>query len=222
MPKYMADIISSKRSPVTRDDVLKMMEIHPDWNRYQLAEALGCSEQTVDRRLHGNNIRGGKYNSQTRVQLVGDMLSSYALEAGLYLYDRRIWQKDPAWANSNWTTQSYRAVDEFEYLYFFWKPGVTVVDRNKLTKKEWTEWGSRAIWSFPSVRKNDDHEAKFPVELPLRTIKLLTSPGDIVLDCFMGSGTTATAAKKEKRAYIGIELDPEYARLANQNAESDG
>ncbi len=222
MPKYMADIISSKRSPVTRDDVLKMMKIHPDWNRYQLAKALGCSEQTVDRRLHGNNIRGGKYNSQTRVQLVGDMLSSYALEAGLYLYDRRIWQKDPAWANSNWTTQSYRAVDEFEYLYFFWKPGVTVVDRNKLTKREWAEWGSRAIWSFPSVRKNDDHEAKFPVELPLRAIKLLTSPGDIVLDCFMGSGTTATAAKKEKRAYIGIELDPVYARLANQNAESDG
>lgn len=218
MPKFMADIVSSKRSPVTREDVLEVMGTHPEWNRYQVAKELGCSEQTVDRRLHGNNIRGGKYNSQTRVQLVGDMLSKFAMDAGLYLYDRRIWQKDPSWANSNWTTQSYRAVDEFEYLYFFWKPGVTVVNRKKLTRQEWTEWGSRAIWSIPSVRRNDDHEAKFPLELPSRVIKLLTEPGNLVLDCFMGSGTTGVAALMNGRNYIGIELDPNYANLANANA----
>lgn len=215
MPRFMADVVSGKRSSVTREDVLVVMEAHPEWNRYQVAKALGCSEQTVDRRLHGNNIRGGKHAPQTRVQLVGDMVVQFAKESGLYLYDRRIWHKDAAWANSNWTTQSYRAVDEFEYLYFFWKPGITKVDRRRLTKKEWTEWGSRAVWEFPSVRVNDQHEAMFPLELPRRVIRLLTEPNEIVLDCFMGSGTTGVAALQEGRNFIGIEIEKKYADLAN-------
>ena len=215
MPRFMADVVSGKRSSVTREDVLTAMKDHPGWNRYQIAKILGCSEQTVDRRLHGNNIRGGKYTPQTRVQLVGDMVAQFAIDSGLYLYDRRIWHKDAAWANSNWTTQSYRAVDEFEYLYFFWKPGITKVDRTRLTKKEWTEWGSRAVWSFPSVRANDQHEAMFPLELPKRAIRLLTEPGETILDCFMGSGTTGLAALQEGRNFIGIEIEEKYAKLAN-------
>ncbi len=125
--------------------------------------------------LNGNNIRGGKYNTQTRVHLVGGVVESASTDAGLYLYDRRIWVKDPAWENSKWHTLSYRAVDEFEYIYFFWKPGAPVVDRNKLTSEEWGIWGSRAVWNIQSVRTNDDHEAKFPVELPRRIVKLVKS-----------------------------------------------
>jgi hypothetical protein len=105
------------------------MRAHPEMNRYQIAALLGCSEQTVDRRLNGNNIRGGKSEPQTRVKLTGGILEECALEAGFYLYDRRIWVKDAAWENSRWHTISYRAVDEFEYIYIFWKPGVTKVDR---------------------------------------------------------------------------------------------
>jgi site-specific DNA-methyltransferase (adenine-specific) len=73
------------------------------------------------------------------------------------------------------------------------------------------------VWNFPSVRANDDHEAKFPLELPTRVIKLLTDPEDIVLDCFMGSGTTAVAAVNLRRRYIGIELLKTYAALARKN-----
>lgn len=222
MPRFMADVVSGKRSSVTREDVLAAMKDHPGWNRYQIAKILGCSEQTVDRRLHGNNIRGGKHAPQTRVQLVGDMVAQFAIDSGLYLYDRRIWHKDAAWANSNWTTQSYRAVDEFEYLYFFWKPGITKVDRTRLTKKEWTEWGSRAVWSFPSVRANDQHEAMFPLELPRRAIRLLTEPGETILDCFMGSGTTGLAALQEGRNFIGIEIEEKYAKLANMATNNVG
>ena len=59
-------------------------------------------EQTVDRGTRGNNIRGGKYETQTRVKLVGGMLDleQYALDCGLYLYDRRAWIKDAARENS--------------------------------------------------------------------------------------------------------------------------
>lgn len=214
MPRVQAEVLHKKRSPVTREDIERVMAEHPDYNRHQLAKLLGCSEQTIDRRLHGNNIRGGKYEPQTRVKIVGGLIEEWALKAGFYPYDRRIWVKDAAWENSRWASLSYRSVDEFEYLYFFWKPGITKYDRSRLTPDEWRNWGSRGVWTFPSVRANDDHEAKFPIELPLRVIRLLTDPDEIVLDCFMGSGTTALAALQLNRQYIGIELQEKYVELA--------
>lgn len=216
MPKIQAEVVSQRRSPVTRDDVLKAIKEHPNSNRYQLAKLLNCSEQTIDRRLNGNNIRGGKYQSQTRVKIVGGLIEDWALSAGFYTHDRRVWVKDAAWENSRWASLSYRSVDEFEYLYFFWKPGVTMVDRSRLTKAEWRDWGSRAVWNFPSVRANDDHESKFPLELPTRVIRLLTEPDEIVLDCFLGSGTSAVAAIRERRRYIGIERDSNYVKIAQR------
>lgn len=219
MPRIQADVVSSKKSPVTREDIILAMSKHPGSNRHEIARILGCSEQTVDRRLNGNNIRGGKYEAQTRVKIVGGMIEDWALEAGLYSYDRRIWVKDPAWENSRWASLSYRAVDEFEYLYVFWKPGVTKYDRSRLSSKEWTEWGSRGVWSFPSVRVNDEHEAMYPVELPYRVIRLFTDPGDIVLDPFMGSGTTALAASKCNRKFIGIDREKKYVALARRKIQ---
>jgi DNA modification methylase len=216
MPKIQAEALNQRRSPVTREMVLRAAEEHPEMNRYQLAALLGCSEQTIDRRLNGNNIRGGKYETQTRVRIVGGLVEDWALNAGFYSHDRRIWVKDAAWENSRWASLSYRSVDEFEYLYFFWKPGVTKVDRARLTKSEWRDWGSRGVWTIPSVRANDDHEAKFPLELPSRVIRLLTEPHETVLDCFLGSGTTAMAAIRGKRRFIGIEKEPKSVRLARQ------
>lgn len=216
MPKVQAHAVSRHRSPVTREDILKAMMEHPDYNRYRIAALLGCSEQTIDRRLNGNNIRGGKYETQTRVKIVGGLVEEWGLAAGFYPYDRRIWVKDPCWENSRWHSLSYRSLDEFEYLYFFWKPGISKFDRSRLSKNEWKEWGSRGVWTFPSVRTNKDHEAKFPLELPRRAIRLLTDPGDIVLDCFLGSGTTAVAAIKENRQFIGIEVKKEYVALARR------
>jgi site-specific DNA-methyltransferase (adenine-specific) len=218
MPRVQADVVHRKRSLITKEDVLRATADNLGFNRHQLATLLGCSEQTIDRRLNGNNIRGGKYEAQTRVKIVGGYVEEWALSAGFYPYDRRVWIKDAAWENSRWASLSYRSVDEFEYLYFFWKPGITKYDRNRLSPDEWRDWGSRGVWSFPSVRANDDHEAKFPLELPLRVIRLLTDPGEIVLDCFMGSGTIAVAAIRENRQYIGIELQKKYITLARRRA----
>ncbi len=216
MPRIQAENLGSQRAPVTRRDVLRVLSAHPDYDRYQVAKVLGVSEQTVDRRLKDNNIRGGKYQAQTRVCLVGRLLEEAAYDAKLYLYDRRVWVKDPAWESCRWHGNSYRAVDEFEYVYIFWKPGITTVNRARLTKQEWAEWGSRAVWNFASVRANNDHEAKFPLELPRRVIRLLTEPGDAVLDCFLGSGTTALAAIETGRHFLGIEKEGKYVALARR------
>ena len=220
MPKIMAENISRRKIKLTKKDILKVKKQHPDWNRYKLAEHFGCSEQTIDRRLNGNNIRGGKYHTQTRVYLVGGLIEEAATDAGFYLYDRRIWVKDAAWENSKWHTISYRSVDESEYIYIFWKPGVTKVDRSRLTKQEWVNWGSKGIWEIPSVRSNSDHDSKFPVELPRRAIKLFTEPDEIVLDCFMGSGTTALAALSEGRRYIGIDKEKRSVEIAREAVTS--
>ncbi len=220
MPRIQAANPRRHRHPLTTDDVRRAIREHPGLSRAQLAQLLGCSEQTVDRRLNGNNIRGGKYSTQTRVKLVGGLIEEMALGAGLYLYDRRVWVKDAAWESSRWASLSYRSVDEFEHIFIFWKPGVTKVDRSRLSADDWVQWGSRGVWSFPSVRCNDIHEAMFPIELPRRCIRLLTDPGDIVLDCFIGSGTTALAALQEGRRFIGIERIGRYAAIAKRSLRS--
>lgn len=221
IPRIQALNISRQKSKVTREMVLEAKAKHPEYNRYQLAMMLGCSEQTIDRRLNGNNIRGGKYQTQTRVKLVGGELEKYAYEAGLYLYDKRIWVKDPTWANSRWTSNTLKAVHEYEDLYIFWKPGEYTIDRQKLDDKEWREWGARGVWYIRSVRANNCHEAMFPVELAERIIRLYSTEGDIVLDPFMGSGTTGVAALKTGRHYIGIDKEKDYVDLANKRAEEE-
>ena len=219
IPRFQAMNVSRQKSPITRDQVLAAKARHPNYNRDKLAELLGCSEQTIDRRLNGNNIRGGKYETQTRVKLVGGPLEAYAYEVGLYLYDRRIWVKDPAWANSRWTSNTLKAVHEFEDLYIFWKPGQQVIDRRRLSEKEWKEWGTRGIWYIESVRANDTHEAKFPLKLADRVVRLYTDSKDLVLDPFVGSGTTAIAALKANRRYIGIDKEKKYVALSRRNIE---
>ena len=214
MPRYQADNVRRKKSPVTREQIIKLKAQYPNARRVELAKMLGCSEQTVQRRLEHNNVRGGKQIASTRVKLTGCMVEEWALQAGLYLYDQRIWHKDPCWANSRWHSNSYRAVDEFEHIYVFWQPGITEYDRQRLTNSEWSEWGSRGVWQIRSVQRNARHEAEFPEELAQRVIRLFSSAKGVVLDPFVGSGTTTAVARQLGRRWIGIELDEDYAELA--------
>lgn len=217
MPKIMGLNPANRKCKVTREMILEAKREHPDFNRDQLAALLDCSEQTIDRRLNGNNIRGGRYTPGTHVKLVGGNLERYAYEAGLFLYDKRIWKKDPAWANSRWTNNTLKAVSETEDLYVFWKPGEYVVNRNRLSEREWKEWGYRQIWSIPSVRANNIHPAMFPTELARRVIRLYTDPNETVLDPFVGSGTTAVAAIQTERNFIGIDKIERYVQIAKEN-----
>jgi site-specific DNA-methyltransferase (adenine-specific)/site-specific DNA-methyltransferase (cytosine-N4-specific) len=63
---------------------------------------------------------------------------------------------------------------------------------------------------------NKNHSAAYPVELPVWFIKLFTKQGDIVLDPFIGSGTTAVAAIELGRNYVGIDIDQDYCALSRQ------
>ncbi len=67
---------------------------------------------------------------------------------------------------------------------------------------------------------NRNHSAVYPLALPEWFIKLFTQPGDIVLDPFIGSGTTAVAAAQLNRRYVGIELNPTYIELSQQRLKA--
>ena len=216
MPRIQADSISRKKSPVTKKEILEIKKSKPNANRHELAKILGCSEQTIQRRLEDNNVRGGKSSVGTKVQMTGAMVWRWAESAGLYLYDKRIWHKDPAWMNSRWHPISYKAIDEYENILVFWKPGITTYDRSRLTEKEWSEWGSRGVWHISSVRKNQRHEAEFPEELARRVIRIFSPRRGVVLDPFVGTGTTTYIARNEGRKWIGIDKSKRCAKLAER------
>lgn len=219
MPRISSNNISRKRHAVTKEMILTMQSRYPSAKKRELAEKLGCSDQTIDRRLNGTNVRGGKHSPQTRVRFCGPDIENFALEAGLYLYDHRIWKKDASWANSRWTSNSFKSVDEWEDIYVFWKPGETIIDKSKLSKEEWIDWGDRSAWEIKSVRKNDDHPAKFPAELASRIIRIYSNAGDVILDPFMGSGTSALAALATDRDFVGLEKQQEYVDLARNKID---
>ncbi|MFP5331344.1 MAG: DNA-methyltransferase [Acidimicrobiia bacterium] len=78
------------------------------------------------------------------------------------------------------------------------------------------------VWEIPSESATRvNHPAPFPLELPRRLIELFTYRGDLVLDPYMGSGTTAVAAVQSGRHYVGYEIDPDYhARAVERVAEA--
>ncbi|MDP6863846.1 MAG: DNA methyltransferase [Candidatus Poseidoniaceae archaeon] len=76
---------------------------------------------------------------------------------------------------------------------------------------------TKSIWSFPTESaRRVNHPAPFPVELPRRCIEMYTYAGDVVLDPFLGSGTTAVAAKMCGRRYVGLDLSEEYCAIAEE------
>jgi DNA modification methylase len=84
-----------------------------------------------------------------------------------------------------------------------------------LSKEDFMEL-TTDVWEFPPERATlVGHPAPFPVELPDRFIRLYTYQHDLVLDPFMGSGTTAVAAIRNDRHFVGFDTDPDYISAAN-------
>ena len=219
MPRFQANNVRGKKIPVTKEQILEAQKQYPGASRQELGRLLGCSEQTIQRRMEDNNVRGGKQAHSTKIMLTGWMLAQWAEEAGFYLYDQRIWHKDPCWENSRWHSTSYRAIDEFEHVFIFWKPGITEYDRDRLDTSEWAAWGSRGVWNIPSVRRNHRHEAEFPEALAERVIRLFSPRGGVVIDPFVGTGTTTSVAKRLGRQWLGIDIDSRYTAIAKRRTD---
>ena len=118
-----------------------------------------------------------------------------------YYYDQEA-IKEPAkdWGTRDRTNGKYH------------NPGTGLQPHSGLTKS-YTKRNKRSVWSINKKPYKGAHFATYPEELIEPCILAGSEKGDIVLDPFMGSGTTAVVAKKNSRAYIGCELHEEYASL---------
>jgi len=103
---------------------------------------------------------------------------------------------------------------DYEFILIFKKPGKSgkipgeIKEKSKLSKEEWKEY-FYGHWYFGGARQIE-HEAMFPKELPKRLIKMYTFIGDIVLDPFLGSGTSVKAALNLSRNAIGYEINEKF------------
>jgi len=103
---------------------------------------------------------------------------------------------------------------DYEFILVFKKYGASpkvsdeVKEQSKLTKEEWNQYFA-GHWNFPG-EKQDKHLAMFPEELPRRLIRMFSFVEDVVLDPFLGSGTTSLAAKRLSRNSIGYEINETF------------
>jgi modification methylase len=88
-----------------------------------------------------------------------------------------------------------------------------------ITREEFME-ATTSVWEIaPESASKVGHPAPFPETLPRRFIELYTFAGDLVLDPFVGSGTTAVAALRSGRHYVAYETDADYVARAEERLE---
>ncbi|MEM2207765.1 MAG: site-specific DNA-methyltransferase [Sulfolobales archaeon] len=149
-------------------------------------------------------------------------------EIGFLLRGEIIWDKGDAVSGSSTAWGSWCSAtnpllrDQHEYIIVASKGDFR---RNKgykedtITKEEFLEF-TRSIWRFPpESAKKVGHPAPFPEELPYRCIQLYTFKEDVVLDPFVGSGTTCVVALKVGRHCVGIDVDERYVEIAKKRLE---
>lgn len=150
------------------------------------------------------------------------------VEIGFLMRGEIIWDKGSSVGSStawgSWLSASNPTLrDVHEYILVFSKGQFKRQKDGKestIVRDDFLEL-TKSVWQFPTVSASRvGHPAPFPVELPRRLIELYTFAGDVILDPFMGSGTTAIAALETQRHYVGYELDQDYAALAQQRIQA--
>ena len=163
---------------------------------------------------------------------LSDYISQIMIEIGFNMRGEIIWNKaasaSPSTAWGSWMSASNPILrDIHEYILVFSKGDYKrdrkktekEIKQNTISKEEFMEW-TKSIWTFNAESaRRVGHPAPFPIDLPYRLIQLYSFTTDIILDPFMGSGTTAIAALKSIRNYIGFEISKDYIELSNKRVK---
>ena len=142
---------------------------------------------------------------------------------GLLMRGEIIWDKAASSAGStawgSWQSPANPTLrDVHEYILVFSKDTYRrppIAGRQPTISRDDFLTLTRSVWQFPAESaRRIGHPAPFPVELPRRCIELYTYADEVVLDPFMGSGTTAVAALQTGRRFVGYEISDEYREIA--------
>lgn len=153
---------------------------------------------------------------------LSDYISQMMVNIGFNMRGEIIWNKgasaSPSTAWGSWQSASNPILrDIHEYILIFSKGDYRKEKRGKentISKEDFMEW-TKSIWTMNAESaKRIGHPAPFPLELPYRLIQLYSFKNDIIIDPFMGSGTTAVASLKSRRNFVGYEIREEYCSLA--------
>ncbi len=162
-----------------------------------------------------NPIRAMSYRAKTPYglkpkDLVGTPWRvAFALQkAGWYLRSDIIWDKPNCMPES----VKDRPTRSHEYVFLFSKSIKYYYDHQSM--KEENGRNRRTVWSIPTEPFPGAHFATFPPKLVAPCILAGSQPNDWVLDPFLGSGTAAVVSQRLQRKYLGIELNPEYVKIA--------
>jgi len=163
------------------------------------------------------NIGDGKNGG---VATSSDIIQFMCKDIGYIPMTHIIWDKGQIGNRTSWgsflSPSSPSFPTPFEHILIFCKESKKLLKKgiSDLTKEEFINW-SLALWKFaPENRmKKIGHPGMFPEELPRRLMKMLSYPGDLILDPFAGAGTTLKVAKDLNRNAIGFEISEEYCKI---------
>lgn len=152
------------------------------------------------------------------------------LDIGYLMRGEIIWDKGASAGGSvawgSWQSASNPCLrDVHEYILVFSKGPFGRVQgtsrEDTIKKEEFLEY-TKSIWDMQTASANDvGHPAPFPKELPYRAIQLYSFKDDVILDPFMGSGTTGIVAQNNHRNYVGYDVEKEYVDLARERIEDE-
>ncbi|MDR1884285.1 MAG: site-specific DNA-methyltransferase [Prevotella sp.] len=171
--------------------------------------------------INKNALKGGcsrtiKCDNMKNKDLIGIpwMLAFALRKAGWYLRQDIIWHKPNAMPE----TVKDRCTSSHEYIFLLAKSATYHFDHEAITELASTGQyrHKRDVWPVCTKPEKESHFAVFPEALIADCIKAGCPEGGVVLDPFMGSGTTAVVARKLNRNYIGFELNPEYIKISNR------
>ena len=158
---------------------------------------------------------------------LSDYVSKMMIKIGFNMRGEIIWNKGSGAGTSmawgSWQSASNPVLrDVHEYILIFSKGDYKRILKNKqntIKKEHFMEW-TKSVWNMnPESAKKVGHPAPFPEELPYRLIQLYSFKDDIILDPFMGSGTTAVIALKSERKYIGYDTNSDYIKTADRRLQ---
>ena len=179
-----------------------------------------------------NNETGAEYRQHRKAPPKHTYLKTGDLSGVPWMFAREMqkdgWylKQDIIWYKPNPMPEAVnnRCVKSHEYIFLFTKKQQYYFDAESISVPS-IEGTSKvrksSVWKFNTASFSEAHFAVFPDELPALCIKAGSKEGDIVLDPFMGSGTTAIVAQKLGRRWIGIELNPKYIEIIKRRTAQE-